>query len=141
MCVCVCVCSLIIYPWLSNQKVIRSACCSGIQSCLTFCDPWTAAHQASEQQADLSVSQSSLASAFWSLRYVYFLNHWAVITTKWPIEVEIQRPSTCWTLSGWFISLPQFLSHHNKDLERGTKEFTTTNKSQLSYSSSKQNFY
>ena len=35
-------------------------------------------------------------------------------------------------VSGWFISLPQFLSHHNKNLECWNKGFKTTDEIQLS---------
>ena len=35
-------------------------------------------------------------------------------------------------MSGWFISLPQLLSHCNRDLEQWTKRCRTTDKLQLS---------
>lgn len=35
-------------------------------------------------------------------------------------------------ISGWFISLPQFLSHHNKNLEQWTKRCRSTDKLELS---------
>ena len=44
-------------------------------------------------------------------------------------------------MSGWFISLLQFLSHGNRNLERWTKRCRTTGKLQLGFSSSRQIFY
>ena len=55
--------------------------------------------------------------------------------TREPVEAcEQQRQGSTYELetSGWFISLLQFLSHGNRNLERWTKRCRTTGKLQLS---------
>ena len=55
--------------------------------------------------------------------------------TREPMEAcEQERQGSAYELemSGWFISLLQFLSHGNRNLERWTKRCRTTGKLQLS---------
>ena len=63
--------------------------------------------------------------------------------TREPVEAcEQQRQGSTYELemSGWFISLLQFLSHGNRNLERWTKRCRTTGKLQLSSAQADRSF-
>ena len=104
--------------FLCSQTVSLYYCCSVAKSCMTLCDPWTAAPQAS---LSLTISQSlpkfmSVESVYYNLHIIAFLL-WSLQRTScvcrrylpdstWQVPSSF-LPVSLWARAQWPTGMPE----------------------------------